>query len=333
MADLGNPHDRFFKAVFSRTEVAEDFLRHHLPADILALIRPGSLEIGKDSFIDPELKEHYSDLLYSIQMTTGQPGHVYLLFEHKSRPHPLIALDLLRYMTGIWGQAVKSGQGTPLPVILPIVLYHGRRQWRVATDFGSLFDIPPALVSHLPDYCYRLTDLSAFTDDELRGGVLLQAALLVMKYIFQDELPERIPGILGLLKDLPQQQSGLEYLHTVLRYLSRGTNKLSRTELNHAVQQTFARGAAIMSTIADEWIREGEQKGLLRGLQQGITQGISQGISQGELAVLRRQLTRRFGPLPLWAEAMLSQAGQLQLEAWADRVLDAPTLEAVFAEG
>jgi predicted transposase/invertase (TIGR01784 family) len=143
MADLNNPHDNFFKAVFSRAEVADDFLRHHLPADIAALIQPGSLEIGKDSFIEPELKEHYADLLYRVQTTTGQPGHDYLLFEHKSRPHPLIALDLLRYMVGIWGQAVKSGQGVPLPLILPIVLYHGRREWQIATDFGSLFDIPP----------------------------------------------------------------------------------------------------------------------------------------------------------------------------------------------
>ena len=156
-------------------------------------------------------------------------------------------------------------------------------------------------------------------------------------HFFKDELPEKLPDILGLLKDLPRQQSGLDYLHTVLRYLSRGTNKLNNEQLTHAVQHTFARGEAIMSTIAEEWIREGEKKGLLLGLQQGITQGItqgiSQGISQGELAVLRRQLTRRFGPLPLWTEAKLGQAGQSQLEAWADRVLDAPTLEDVFAEG
>ena len=43
-------------------------------------------------------------------------------------------------------------------------------------------------------------------------------------------------------------------------------------------------------------------------------------------------LARRFGPLPLWAEAKLGQAGQSQLEAWADRVLDAATLEDMFAE-
>jgi len=189
-------------------------------------------------------------------MSTGQPGYVYLLFEHKSRPEPLVALDLLRYLVGIWGQAVKSGQGAPLPFILPIVLYHGRRQWHIATDFGSLFDIPPTLLDHLPDYRYLLTDLSAYTDAELRGGVLLQAALLVMKYIFRDELPDRLPGILGLLKDLPRQRSGLDYLHTVLRYLSRGTNTLNNEQLTQAVQHTFARGEANMSTIADEWMRD-----------------------------------------------------------------------------
>jgi len=340
MAEISNPHDRFFKAVFGRTEIAEDFLRNHLPPDIAALIRPGSLHISKDSFIDHELREHYSDLLYDMVMTTGQDGHVYFLFEHKSRPEPLIALDLLRYMVNIWGQVLKSGHDLPLPVILPIVFYHGVFQWRIATDFGSLFNPPSELVSQVPNFRYLLTDLSAFTDEELRGGVLLQAALLAMKYIYRSELPERISAILNLLKELPKQSSGLAYLHTVLRYLSQASNRLSRTELNLAVQQTFARGDAIMSTIADEWIREGEQKGLLQGLQQGlqqgltngISQGISQGVFQGELAVLRRQLTLRFGPLPIWAEAKLNAAGQSQLEAWADRVLDAPTLEAMFVE-
>jgi hypothetical protein len=41
-------------------------------------------------------------------------------------------------------------------------------------------------------------------------------------------------------------------------------------------------------------------------------------------------LTRRFGPLPDWAEARLNAASPAQLEGWALRVLDADTLEAVF---
>lgn len=72
-------------------------------------------------------------------------------------------------------------------------------------------DVSFALAGHLPGYRYLLADLSAYSDEELSGGFLLQAVLLVMKYIFRDELPERLPSILGLLEDLPRQQSELDY--------------------------------------------------------------------------------------------------------------------------
>jgi hypothetical protein len=44
-----------------------------------------------------------------------------------------------------------------------------------------------------------------------------------------------------------------------------------------------------------------------------------------------RLIIRRFGPLPVWAEAKLTVAAPAQLEAWGERVLDAATLEEVFA--
>ena len=49
--------------------------------------------------------------------------------------------------------------------------------------------------------------------------------------------------------------------------------------------------------------------------------------------LLRRQLTRRFGPLPEWAERRLMDAEPAQLERWGERVLEAATLEAVLADG
>ena len=36
MPEITNPHDRFFKEVFARKEVAADFLRNYLSADVLA---------------------------------------------------------------------------------------------------------------------------------------------------------------------------------------------------------------------------------------------------------------------------------------------------------
>ncbi len=91
-----NPHDHFFKAVFSRPEVASDFLRGYLPEKVFTLLDLSTLVIHKDTFVDQDLAEHYSDLLYQIDLKDGQAGYVYVLFEHKSYSEPLIGLDLLR---------------------------------------------------------------------------------------------------------------------------------------------------------------------------------------------------------------------------------------------
>ena len=37
MAAITTPHDRFFRETFTRVEIARDFLRHQLPAPLLAL--------------------------------------------------------------------------------------------------------------------------------------------------------------------------------------------------------------------------------------------------------------------------------------------------------
>ncbi|MDD5035650.1 MAG: DUF4351 domain-containing protein, partial [Methylococcaceae bacterium] len=79
-----------------------------------------------------------------------------------------------------------------------------------------------------------------------------------------------------------------------------------------------------------EWTEKWKQQGLQQGMQQGIQQGMQRGVQQGEARVLRRQLTRRFGPLPDWAETRLSQATTDQCEEWADRLLDAGSLEGVL---
>lgn len=59
----------------------------------------------------------------------------------------------------------------------------------------------------------------------------------------------------------------------------------------------------------------------------GIAKGLQQGVQQEAVRILTRQLTRRFGPLPAWAEERLAQASTLELEEWADRVFEAARLE------
>jgi len=78
----------------------------------------------------------------------------------------------------------------------------------------------------------------------------------------------------------------------------------------------------MLATRLDQW----EEK----ILEKGIAEGIEKGIGKGEVLVLQRQLSKRFGVLPDWALERLEQGSREELENWAERILDAGSLEAVF---
>ena len=270
MADIVNPHDKFFKEVLSREEIAREFMIHYLPSDVVDLFDMTSLEIKKDSFIEKGLKEYFSDLLYRVDTKDGDASYVYVLFEHKSYPERLISLHLLRYMVRIWEQAVKLGESKPLPPVIPVVVYHGRSKWKVGLDFHDLFDIPE-LQHYLPDFRYLLCDLTQYSDEEMRGAVTLKAAFLLMKHIFSEDLADRLPGILALLRDLLNKRSGLEYLETLLRYVASGSDQIREEEIERGVKEILReKGGHIMPTLAEQWIEQGIQQGIQQGVQQGI---------------------------------------------------------------
>jgi hypothetical protein len=65
-------------------------------------------------------------------------------------------------------------------------------------------------------------------------------------------------------------------------------------------------------------------------LRRARAEGVEQGLQQGELALLRRQIEKRFGPIPAWAQERLSALSPPQLEDLGERLLDAASLDQLF---
>ena len=59
-------HDSFFKITFQDKENAIDFFKNRLPPELLKDIDFESLEIVKDSFIDPNFRDVHSDMLFKV---------------------------------------------------------------------------------------------------------------------------------------------------------------------------------------------------------------------------------------------------------------------------
>lgn len=349
MAEVTNPHDAFFKHFLSKPELAADFLRQHLPADLVAGLDLSALTLQKDSFIDVDLREHFTDLLYRIPLHTGEQIAVYLLFEHKSYPDKWVAFQVLRYMVRIWEQDQRLHNAL-LPIV-PLVVYHGRVRWGISLQFSALFEllkspeaptlqpvendaeltkIKAALRPYLPDFRYQLTNLSTLQDGQVRGEIWVRVFQLILKYIFADRFDDRLPAILGLAHELAQKSSGLEMLGVVVRYVAQAGQNLSSEDLRTAVAAALpADGGILMQTLAEQWIAEGVEKGTKLGRDQGLEQGLEQGL-QAQRTTLLRILERRFKLSESESAELAKQFTQItRLEALTqlvDHALDAVVL-------
>ncbi len=80
---LANIHDAFFKQVLSDPKLASTFLREHLPPEVAELLGSKLPVLIPGSFVDEELRQHHSDLLYQVQLKGRREALAYVLMEQE----------------------------------------------------------------------------------------------------------------------------------------------------------------------------------------------------------------------------------------------------------
>nr|WP_245613163.1 Rpn family recombination-promoting nuclease/putative transposase [Skermanella stibiiresistens] len=274
------------------------------------------------------MREHRTDRLYRVTLVDGGAAFIYVLIEHKSTPPHRPSLQLLGYQTGIWRdwdqreRRDAMGRLRPLPPILPLIVYHSEAEWRIPLDFAASYGLADeTLRPYLLDFPYSLVDLGRIDDGRLSREEVLRIGLLILKHGSRDGDPREI-----LLK-LGRIAAGLGFgdLVAMVRYIMVEGDEtdvaMVRDMLREVTpnQETKVMGAALDAYKA-EWKAE------------GIEIGVTKGQAKGKADILTRQLRRRFGSIPESASRKVVTASDDQLNTWAENILDAATLEDVFAE-
>ena len=93
---MNKPHDHLFKSTFSDKRIARDYIRNFLPSSLTTKLDLNSLELSSTSYVNADLEESISDVVYSCGY--GRESLILsLLFEHKSSPerdHPFTITPL-----------------------------------------------------------------------------------------------------------------------------------------------------------------------------------------------------------------------------------------------
>lgn len=317
-------HDRFFKQIFSRPENIRSFIQDYLPAEIVSFLDLQSLEVVNTGFVDDQLVEYFSDIVIKTRLQRGDPAEIYFLFEHKSGPEKFVRLQILQYMASSWYTFLKEGRlksATPLPLIIPVLVYHGTSSWKFDLKFQELFDPPSsAFEPYVPRFEHLLHDISHLNEDEVKGTIILQVTQLLFKYIRSPELRDRLPGIFALMCRLSEQDRLTEYLQIVLEYVFQATEQVDVQDIKNALQK-IPQGESIMPTIAEKLRQEGRKQGMQQGMEQGMQQGMQQGERKGKTTALIKLMNRKFTLTPEEEALIQSVQDQSKLDQALEEVL------------
>ena len=293
---LAHPHDKFFKDAFSRVQTVQSFIGHYLLPKEAALIDLSTLEAVKDSHINPELLELFSDAVYAAS-TPDKTERVYLLFEHKSYPDPMVGVQLEKNIGMVLQYHQRQHAGEGIPVIFTTVICHGETcsipckgpVWR----FVPFQECQP----FFPDLRFTFIDLQAMDDDQIKGDPYLRVLFLTLKYIHSPDLLEKIGDILVIFKELHEDIVTSEYFKSLITYLAgtapenllkelkdrmKGVLKMEKDPVDSFLEEIFeARIKERLEKATAEALRKGREEGIKIGEEMGEEKGIKMGEEKG----------------------------------------------------
>ncbi len=316
-------HDALYHRFFSDPAIVAQLLREFVAGPWLEGLDLDGLERVNTKFHTDTGEQRAGDMVWRIPRRDGRDAYLMLLLEFQSKRDRWMALRMLVYAGLLWEQLVREKRLLPdgkLPPILPVVLYNGDPRWkapRALQDLIGLRDDSP-LWEWQPDMRYHLIDEGAFTLGDLERREGLPALL------FRLENSPDLAQLVGLADEVlawfashPGFAAAQKVLVEVLRAAIAPHGQGVR------VPDELLEVRNMLATRIEKWMEESKQQGRLEGEQRGR--------QSGKAALLLRLLERRFGVLPDWARDRVLAADTDRMEEWGLRVLDAASLDEVFA--
>lgn len=183
-----------------------------------------------------------------------------------------------------------------------VVLYAGR----------DPFNMPDRFVWPHGEARYGIIDLRELDAEPFLSSPAVSANIFGILTKLRDQR-EAVRGVLARIAGLDPDEAGSYY--AALKVLA------GLRELETIVEEEVER----MPLDLESLIKGNSY--LEPAYNRGLQEGLHKGEQNGELKVLRRQIERRFGRTPSWAEQRLSAYSSEQLLELGDRLLEAVSLE------
>jgi predicted transposase YdaD len=337
---MSGPHDRLVRFTFDHPERAAAELRAALPDFVVSQVDWTSLKPERGSVVDPELRQTETDMLFSARLRGGRVVLFYVLLEHQSSVDRWMALRLLRYVVRQLEHWRQENPGSErLPVIIPLVMYHGPGgAWSAPRRVEELFDVPEAhrelWQGLLPRFGYAVDDLTAEREEALKarpGPPLARLVLLALVYGRSEQLAQRLPGWAELFIQAHEAPNGVEEVSAVFHYLLLVGEEAAKGVTVDMLKSVV--GVRRTEELMSSWFEEHFEQGRQKGMDEGLAKGLVEGRSEGRAEAVLQLLSLRGVPVDSKArQRILSCADLTTLRLWLERAVTATRISDVLED-
>jgi predicted transposase/invertase (TIGR01784 family) len=296
------PHDALFKAAFGQPDLARSELELVLPVEVQAHLDLATLETALGSFVDEDLRQAHTDLLYRVKTRSDGDALVYLLMEHQSKFDARMPFRLLRYMVRVWERWERDHPTGKLPIVFPVVLQHDRDGWRAAPEFAAILDASPDLLAAVgpfqPLFRFVLDDLAPLSLEALSSRKLHALALLVEMAFWASRslgrLEEAAPRMAAIVAEVARDARARMLLTQLYVYLLHDTPAEVEPRDVRAILEQIAgpRGKEEIVNLGEQLIEQGRAEGLANGEAKGLRAAVAAALSARGLALSERGMAR-----------------------------------------
>jgi predicted transposase/invertase (TIGR01784 family) len=291
---LNKQHDAFARKYLSNIDVAKEFLSIYLEPEILVKCDIATLQIDNNSYIEPNLAAHYSDVVYKIKLLDNNSIFFFNLIEHQVNPEIMMPFRIMRYQVAIIQRYLEQNkQAKQLPLVVAFVFYTGKRSpYPYHVDVTDLF-ANRDLYTKAALGKFKLIDLTVIEDDELLQHKKLALLETLLKQVNMRSLNHKW---IGKAIDIAATFDKNDLIYVAMVYLMNSTNEHEFKQLITQIEKesTTIKENQIMN-YAEQLFKEGEQRGIELGKQEGIQLGEQRGIEFGrheEQIKIARQLLK-----------------------------------------
>jgi hypothetical protein len=244
-----------------------------------------------------------------------------------------------------WLRENDSSVPKSLPVVIPIVLYHGAKPWSGPRSLADILDLPDELKSivghYVPAFAFLLDDLAAREDASIAGrqaALMGKHSLVALKATSEEvDLEEVFRRLRSLARELLETSHGADAFALVLRYTSQVRNVPPRELLQMVGEVLGPTAGEVAMTTYQQLLAQGKAEGQAEGKAAGRAEGEIEGrrklVSKQLRAVLRRskKANALIARLSLCDDAALDRIGLLIVGSKRTNLLSA--LERLLPRG